>query len=595
MLTTIRKRFLIGCLTAGLLTFSGCSRAAMGSDSLLRPPRATGDKAAIQDIIRDEAGGSYSLKYPQKGENRSAIIMRNENTDNEYAIALYATEDDTKLNVSIITYQPDKKVWQCLGTYANTGSGVDRVLFCDINGDKREEVIIGWTAYNSTQKSLTAYSFKSDEVYEMGITETYDELVVADITNDQCDDLVLLQLSTQETASTATLLQYSEQDKRPVGTCSLELESDVIAFSNIMVGDVAIRPEVKPSTSTSTGNDTASRQAEEADDRSIKLEASALQNTGASSAAETSVREDPPVSASTDTESEPSSDRADPKDRTSSEAGTGTEESTPDAPAGTKDRVPSAPVESEDDTSSEPSDGNSSEVPRIEDKGSPPIQVSVNAVKRGILVDGKRSDGTFCTQIICYDIDEEELIDPISQYAVRSPSGQYINPTGRSEAIFCRDINGDGVLEVPVVSQMNASVDESGAAVCNQIAWSNYDMVGQKLTPVLYTVMNAKDGYYVCLPDRWNGNVTARSDAETRQLSFYLWNTTTSSLGDKLLTVYRFTEQQWAEEPQQEYLLPDVHIENSKAVVAVKIFKTNADDSLNLSADEVQQGLLFAL
>ena len=41
--------------------------------------------------------------------------------------------------------------------------------------------------------------------------------------------------------------------------------------------------------------------------------------------------------------------------------------------------------------------------------------------------------------------------------------------------------------------------------------------------------------------------------------------------------------------------MPDVHIENSKAVVAVKIFKTNADDSLNLSADEVQQGLLFAL
>ena len=94
MLKIIRKCALTGCL-AGILLLGGCSDAAMNGGSLLRPPRATGDKAAIQDIIAAEAGGSYSLKYPQKGENRSAIILRNENTDHEYALALYATENDT--------------------------------------------------------------------------------------------------------------------------------------------------------------------------------------------------------------------------------------------------------------------------------------------------------------------------------------------------------------------------------------------------------------------------------------------------------------------------------------------------------------------
>ena len=162
-------------MAAGLLALSGCSGFAADGDSLLHPPRPTGDKAAIQDIISREAGGTYNLKYPQKGVNRSAIILRNENTDNEYALALYSTENDSKLNVSIISYSNEQ--WKCLGTYTNNSSGVDRVLFCDINADKREEIVIGWTSYNSAHKSLTAYSFDKDEVYEMSIDEIGEDTI----------------------------------------------------------------------------------------------------------------------------------------------------------------------------------------------------------------------------------------------------------------------------------------------------------------------------------------------------------------------------------------------------------------------------------
>lgn len=115
MLNKTKKVMTALLLSLSLLTAAGCSDAALGNDSLLRPPRPTGDKAAIQDIIASEAGGSYTLKYPQKGEYRSAITLRNEDTDKEYAIALYATEGDTKLNVSIISFDK-KKEWKCLGT-----------------------------------------------------------------------------------------------------------------------------------------------------------------------------------------------------------------------------------------------------------------------------------------------------------------------------------------------------------------------------------------------------------------------------------------------------------------------------------------------
>ena len=532
---------------AGLLSLSGCSHAAMGTDTLLRPPRATGDKAAIQDIISSEAGGSYNLKYPQKGENRSAITMRNEDTENEYALALYSTENDTKLNVSVIAY--DKKQWKCLGTFSNNSSGVDRVMFYDINGDKKEEVLIGWTSYNSSQKSLTGYVMDGDEVFEMSIDETYDELVVSDITDDSSEDIILLSLSTQEKPSVATLLQYSDTDKRPVGKYSMELNSDVISFSNIIVGDVAVN--------TNSGSENTSSSARADNSRTDTEQESAVTSQSEPSKPEQSSQPEP----------------SKPEQSSQSE---------PSKPEQSSQPEPSKPEQSSQPEPSEPEE--SSEVETSKPEGAK-IVVSGNLNRRGVILDCKRSDNTFCTQMIYYDGINDELTDPLDRV---SDTGAYINPTIRTEAVFSRDIDDDGVIEVPVVSQMNASVDENGAYVCNLTAWSNYNAGENKMNTVMNTVMNLKDGYYFSMPDRWVSTVTARSDPDTREMSFYLWNTKTASIGDKLLTIYRYSEQQWNENKHAGLIQLDISPENSKVIYAGQLFMTNAQDELNLSESELK-------
>ena len=561
------NKFLSVLAAAGLLSLSGCSRAAMGTDALLRPPRATGDKAAIQDIIESEAGGSYNLKYPQKGENRSAITMRNEDTENEYALALYSTENDTKLNVSVIVY--DKKQWKCLGTYTNNASGVDRVMFYDINGDQKEEILIGWTSYNTSQKTLTAYLMDTDEVFEMSIDETYDELMVADITDDRSEDILLLSLSTQEKPSVATLLQYSDTDKRPVGKYSLELNSDVISFSNIVFGDVAvvINPDVKnTSSSARADNSKPAGEIENSKPGTSSPEPSAAQQS----------QEPEPSAAQQSQEPEPS-------------AGQQSSEPEPSAGQQSSEPEPSAAQQSPEPEPSaqEPGNDESSDEETSKPDGSK-VVVSGSLNRKGVILDCKRSDNTFCTQMIYYDSMNDELIDPLDR---TSDTGTYINPTIRTEAMFCRDIDDDGVIEVPIVSQMNASVDENGAFVCNLTAWSNYNASESKMNTVMNTVVNLKDGYYFSMPDRWVGTVTARSDPETRETSFYLWNTKTASIGDKLLTIYRYTEQQWNENKHAGLILLDISSGSSKAVYAGQLFMTNAQDELNLSEQELKSSV----
>ena len=498
MLKKKLNKIILICLTALSLMLAGCSDAAFGANTMLHPPRATGSKAQIQDVLTKEAGGSYTLKYPQNGDNRSAIIMRNENTDKEYAVALYSVENETKIYASIISYKNGN--WECTGTFSNSSPGIDRVLFKDINGDKYDEIIIGWSLYNDSQKMLTVYSMTKDSVNEMKIDERYDEIVVAGIINENEDDIITLLTSTETEPAKATVIKYSEKYMRPIGRYSIDLSTNnMISFANIMEGQVAVN--------THSDGGFAFADSPEGDIYSG-------------------------------------------------------DESSDD--------------EIYDDESSDSENDGHAEI------AGPATAFFNDYNKKGIVVDGMREDGSYCTDIIYYDIAGDRLVNPLSIPSASS----YINPTVRKDQIYSQDINGDAVIEVPVVTQMPAAVDEKAANICTLTSWQNYDASRNKLKTVMNAVMYLKDGYYFKMPDRWLGNVTARSNAESRELTFYMWDNEKSVLGDKLLTIHRYTEQQWNEADNTKMIrLSDPVL--GKAVYAAEIFTTDKDENINITAKEL--------
>ena len=229
------KKFLISLCLVLTLALNGCS-AVLDGNTMLRPPRATGDKAEIQHIISQQAGGKYTFKYPQTGEYRSAITMKKQKSPSEFALALYSPDNDSKINVCIIAFTDSK--WQCIGNFPNNGSGVDRVMFSDLNNDGTDEIIIGGTGYSNSQKTISAY-YVSDTAYEIAIEDTYDEMVIADITDDNVDDIILMSLATQKNPATFKVLQYSEKEKKPIAKYSLETDPEVISLVNVTVGNIA--------------------------------------------------------------------------------------------------------------------------------------------------------------------------------------------------------------------------------------------------------------------------------------------------------------------------------------------------------------------
>lgn len=426
-----------------LIFCSGCSDINFSDNTLIRPPRATGDKADIQDIIAKEAGGAYSLKYPQSGEYRSAITMYKSENIEECAIAFYSTENDTNMYVSIIFCNDNE--WKCAGTFVNSGAGVDCLMFYDIDGDKKEEIIIGWNNYNSNLKSLTVYSFDMEQMREIVIDDTYNNIVISNITGNKTDDIILLSQSTSDAPSTIKLLQYSEQEKRPISKFYLELDPNITNFSNIFISKI--------------------------------------------------------------------------------------------------------------------------------DKD-----------KYGIVIDGEKIGGVLTTQIVYFDNEKLTLVNPL----VTEENNTFNNITSRKDIVLSCDIDNDGIVEVPVTNQMPASTDENIGTVCNMISWKQIISADGTTKTKQNTVRNYTDGYYFIMPERWRSTVTARIDPDNRKMIFYIWNSKTNSIGDELLSIYRFTQNEWNSMDKKDFILLETLSKNANnAVFAAQILNTSSKDELNIKKNEV--------
>ena len=89
---------LISALVLGsmLVGLSGCNITDFSAENLLRPPKAVGDEAEIEQLIAKTADSGYTLKYPKNGKFRSAIIMTDlDGNDSNEAVAFFRNSAET--------------------------------------------------------------------------------------------------------------------------------------------------------------------------------------------------------------------------------------------------------------------------------------------------------------------------------------------------------------------------------------------------------------------------------------------------------------------------------------------------------------------
>lgn len=152
----------------------------------------------------------------------------------------------------------------------------------------------------------------------------------------------------------------------------------------------------------------------------------------------------------------------------------------------------------------------------------------------GAAADGKLENGDHTTQLIYYDSAADILVNPL-----------YMNnnykQSARSSAVTCMDIDGDGILNIPLSSLMDHTKEEDAATVCSVARWNDYDPEQMGLSFKQDAILCEKLGFMLLFDTQKLKTITARYSADNAVTLYRVsYKSGEPVLGDELLTIYRY-------------------------------------------------------
>lgn len=215
----------IACLImAALILFllCGCDVYSADTAELLSPPALSGDISPIADIIKKSVTGDFTMTYPSRGNYRSAVIQNDIDGDGILeAFAFCSTDvDDTVTMYMNIISNTDGK-WQLAAQQKIVAGGVDRIDFCDLDGDGTDEILVGWEIYGTSEMQLAVYSFTDGKITQR-MLQKYNHFVWCDLDGDGGNEILIIKLNIAEQLNSASLYMLSDEGVTESYSCELD-------------------------------------------------------------------------------------------------------------------------------------------------------------------------------------------------------------------------------------------------------------------------------------------------------------------------------------------------------------------------------------
>ena len=218
----MKKILLFICVICLVLGLSACGLPDGNVDTQLSPPAPSGEMRNVWEVLQKSAGTDITLKYPTDGEYRSAIIVKDLNSDGtEEAVAFYSTTLDNATTMHISLIAKNGEDWISGGDASLVATGVEKVEFADINGDGITEIVVSWNVYSTVEKSVGVYSADGTGLTTR-ILESQTAYICNDFDFDSNPDMLIINRDTKKAISTAKLLELTTDGVKEIGSCALD-------------------------------------------------------------------------------------------------------------------------------------------------------------------------------------------------------------------------------------------------------------------------------------------------------------------------------------------------------------------------------------
>lgn len=223
------KKILLLCLcVAVVFSFSSCNLMMADTAELLSSPSLPDELKPIADIIGKTAPEGYTLKYPSRGEYRSAIIRHDIDGDGfEEAFAFYYTAEGEAGAMHINLIAKRKGNWSLVAEQKILAGGVDKVEFSDLNSDGVKEILVGWEIYGTSEMQLAVYSLDATGLTQM-LLERYTHFLACDLDENRQDEILVIKSASKEAGNSAVLYGFQKGSVTALSSCALDSAAKTI-------------------------------------------------------------------------------------------------------------------------------------------------------------------------------------------------------------------------------------------------------------------------------------------------------------------------------------------------------------------------------
>lgn len=217
------KKLISLVLVFGLtLSLCGCDLFTADTAELLSPPSLSGDLKYISQAINETAGSGYTFKYPTRGEYRSAVVEKDIDADGtDEAIAFYSMTDGDIVTMHINVVYKNGEKWTSAGEQHVVAGGVDKIEFCDLDGDGGLEILTGWEVYGASERQLAVYSF-TEHTLTQRLLQKYTDFVTCNLDENDKNEVLIIDFNATEFKNTASLYTLGSGGAEQLGICSLD-------------------------------------------------------------------------------------------------------------------------------------------------------------------------------------------------------------------------------------------------------------------------------------------------------------------------------------------------------------------------------------
>ncbi len=199
----------------------GCNLLDANTE-LVSPPKLTGEMAPIAEALYDAVGTDLNFEYSASGDHRAPIVLSDINGDGkDEAFAFYSTSGDEMKTMHINALCQKGGEWHSVADQTMVANGVEKLEFCDLNGDGTKEIFVGWDINGVSEKQLGVFSFDQQHLVQQ-LLQTYTSFLCCDLDDDGTTELFVHVLNTAEQTNKSLIYNYGEDGMTQSSGCMMD-------------------------------------------------------------------------------------------------------------------------------------------------------------------------------------------------------------------------------------------------------------------------------------------------------------------------------------------------------------------------------------